>query len=149
MWEGIEKETQVYIDKSISEDLTHIEDVYFARTASPKGGFWVAHLKGEEKLLGMVGLEYKTESDAELRRMSVHKDARQLGVGSRLLNHLLDHAKAEGFSRCILSTLVRMVPGRKLYEKHGFEEFKRVDLAPGVIEIFYQRPLTTSSSITN
>ena len=145
MWEGIEKETQAYIDKSVNDDLTHIQDIYFCRTTSPVGGFWVAHFKGEEKLLGMVGLEYKTESECELRRMSVHKDARQLGVGSRLLCHLLQHAAQEGFQKCILSTLTRMMPGRRLYEKHGFEEFKQTELAPGVVEIFYQRPLTNIS----
>lgn len=142
MWEGIEKETQVYIDKSVKEDLTHIADIYDCRSSSPKGGFWVAHLRGQDKLLGMVGLEYKTQDEAELRRMSVHKDARLLGVGSRLLTHLIAYATKEGFNQCILSTLVRMVPGRKLYEKHGFEEYKRVDLAPGVVEIFYRKSLS-------
>lgn len=142
MWEGIEKETQVYIDKSVSEDLTHIADVYSSRSSSPKGGFWVAHLKDQDKLLGMVGLEYKTEDEAELRRMSVHRDARLLGVGSRLLTHLLAYATQEGFKQCLLSTLVRMVPGRKLYEKHGFEEYKQTELAPGVVEIFYRKNLS-------
>lgn len=146
MWEGIEKETQAYIDKSVSEDLTHVSEVYFCRSESPRGNFWVAHREGESTLLGMVGLEYLSGEECELRRMSVSKEARRLGIGSLLLSHLLSFASSQGFQRCILSTLERMLPGRRLYEKLGFQEYKRRTIVPGIDEVSYQYSLSSFKS---
>jgi len=141
MWEGIESATQEYIDKSIAEDLGHIEAVYLNRTTKPKGNFWVAHRENSEELLGMVGMQYLNDEECELRRMSVASKARREGIGSLLVMHLLEAAKAEGFKKCTLSTLTRMMPGRKMYEKLGFKETKTEDVAPNVTVIYYERHL--------
>jgi ribosomal protein S18 acetylase RimI-like enzyme len=71
-------------------------------------------------MLGMVGLEYKSDEVAELRRMSVSKNARRCGVATILTRHLLEFAKAEGYRKVVLSTLNVHVGACKLYEKMGF-----------------------------
>ena len=141
MWEGIEAATQEYIDKSIADDLSHIEGVYLSRTTSPKGNFWVAYREGSDDLLGMVGMQYLNDDECELRRMSVSTKARRLGVGTLLVQHLLQFARNEGFKKCILSTLTRMIPGRRMYEKLGFVETKTEEVAPNVFVIYYECPL--------
>ena len=141
MWEGIEEATQQYIDKSINDDLCRINEVYLSRTDSPKGNFWVAYREGSSELLGMVGLQYISNEEAELRRMSVSRSARREGVGSLLLNELLKFATEQGYQKCILSTLTRMEPGRRLYEKFGFTTTKTEQVAPEVFVIYYEKSL--------
>jgi N-acetylglutamate synthase-like GNAT family acetyltransferase len=62
---------------------TDIQEVYFN-----KGGhFWVviddvnSHGEGDDVIVvGMVGLEHKSNDEAKLRRMSVNKEYRNRGV---------------------------------------------------------------------
>src|SRR4051812_49024095 len=126
MWEGIEPLVQKYIDKSVAEDLSHIEDVYLSTTTPRKGNFWVVRREGgSSEVLGMVGLQCLNEDECELRRMSVSPNARRMRIGSSLVNKLLSFAKEQGYKKCVLSTLERMTAGRRLYESHGFKEIKK------------------------
>ncbi len=50
---------------------------------------------------GMVGLEYKSDQEAELRRMFVDPRCRSRGVGKLLIDTALSHARSEGFRKDI------------------------------------------------
>lgn len=141
MWEGIEKETEEYIEKSLKDDLNDIEGVYLSRKESPKGNFWVCHREGEKAILGMVGVQYLNEKECELRRMSVLRTARRIKIGHLLLSTLLNFAKQQGYQKCILSTLTRMMPGRKLYESNGFVQTKEEQVAPNIRVVYYEKTL--------
>lgn len=147
MHEGIEASTKDYVDKSLKEDLANIKSTYLTSNKPRAGNFWVAHREGSSEVLGMVGLECLNEKEGELRRMSVSRAARRLHVGSLLLTHLLTFAKAQGYEKCVLSTLSRMMPGRKLYEKHGFVLVKEetVSTAPLIVVVYYELPLDSYS----
>ncbi|KDR76846.1 hypothetical protein GALMADRAFT_247155 [Galerina marginata CBS 339.88] len=104
-----------------------------AKVDNPNG-FWVAEIangKDEGKIVGCVGLDVSTNPDptsAELRRMVVSPDYQRLGIGSRLLEHLLAHARAfhdahPGKLESIwLSTSMYQMQAMKLYERYGFSE---------------------------
>ena len=76
-------------------------------------------------LLGMVSL-LATVSTALgapvgwLEDMVVRPDARGRGVGSRLIAHALEHARANGLARVTLLTDGDNADARRFYRRHGF-----------------------------
>jgi GNAT superfamily N-acetyltransferase len=77
-------------------------------------------------VLGMVSL-LRTISTAEggpvcwLEDMVVRPDARAAGIGSRLLQHAIDYARANGFKRITLLTDGDNDGARRFYQRHGFQ----------------------------
>lgn len=60
--------------------------------------------------------------DAELKRMFVAREARGLGLGRRLLDAALEHARSAGFDRIVLDSTRDMRPAIELYRSAGFQE---------------------------
>jgi putative acetyltransferase len=60
----------------------------------------------------------------DLRSPAVRQTHRRLGIGSSLLRHILDAARALGFTRVSLETgsWPYFEPARAFYRKHGFME---------------------------
>lgn len=87
---------------------------------APGVGFWVARLDGE--VVGCVALKALDARHAELKSMrTAARHARQ-GVGTALLRHVLEVARASGFERISLETGSQeyFAPARALYSRHGF-----------------------------
>jgi putative acetyltransferase len=61
---------------------------------------------------------------AEIKSMHVLSEQRGKGLSRRMLNHLLDQAKAAGFIRLSLETGSQWMfePARQLYARAGFDE---------------------------
>lgn len=55
---------------------------------------------------------------AKIERMAVRRDYRSTGVGKKLLQHVMQYAKNQGFSKAFLSAQSHAVP---FYEKLGFK----------------------------
>lgn len=74
-------------------------------------------------LLGCAALAELNIEHAEIKSMRTTQLARQQGVASKLLNHLIDVAKARNYKRLSLETgsMKFFEPARRLYLKHGFE----------------------------
>lgn len=71
-----------------------------------------------DSLAGMVALS----AGGELKSMRTHPDHLRRGVATRLLAHVLDHAKAQGMARVVLETgtAAPFDPAVALYRRHGF-----------------------------
>nr|WP_246150396.1 GNAT family N-acetyltransferase [Agromyces intestinalis] len=84
--------------------------------------FWV--LAAGDDLLGCVALKELDSDHGELKSMRTDATARGLGLGARLLEHVLDEARRRGYSRLSLETGTQdfFVPARRLYAKYGFAE---------------------------
>ena len=104
-----------YVQSSLADDLIDIKKHYFAALSNH---FWVAEVDGVVK--GMVGIESKGNGTAELRRMSVDKEVRRLGIASKLIEVAEDFCKSSGYKRISLTTVTLLVPAIKLYEKYGY-----------------------------
>lgn len=79
---------------------------------------------GDGQVVGGAGFGPLAGGDAgtcELRKMYFLPRARGRGMGRRMLTHVLDRARAAGYRRCYLETLVSMEAARRLYEAFGFE----------------------------
>ena len=118
--ELFESDVLSYIRKSLSLDLRDIPAHYKNHHGS---NFWVTEIDGEVK--GIVAIQYKDENNAELRRMSVSRDTRRLGIGKLLLNTADKFCLKYGYSSIYLSTVSHLIPAIKMHEKNGYQLINR------------------------
>lgn len=88
---------------------------------SPDITFFSGWLDG--RLQGCVALKSHSDTQVELKSMRTTADARNRGVASKLLSHVLDISKTKGYQKISLETGSEeyFKPARKLYEKFGFQ----------------------------
>ncbi|MVU76408.1 GNAT family N-acetyltransferase [Nocardia sp. ET3-3] len=60
--------------------------------------------------------------ELEFRMLAVSKRARGLGVGTTLVERVIETARVEGFEAVVLTTMPTMQDARRLYERLGFVE---------------------------
>ena len=114
--QGFEAEVVSYVQESLSDDLADIDASYMD---DPANHFWVADEDGEVK--GMVGVQRRSDQEAELRRMSVASTARRQGVGLMLLETVEAFCRNRGHERIRLTTVSLLEPAIAMYRRFGFE----------------------------
>lgn len=112
----------------------HLEDMF---AASPPECVFALDLNGLKKpnitfwtvwedsqLLGCGALKVLDETHGEIKSMRTTSAARNKGVASTLLRHIIDAAKQKGLNKISLETGSQdfFAPARKLYTKHNFIE---------------------------
>jgi putative acetyltransferase len=86
--------------------------------APPRGGLWLA---GDATApCGCIALRPLDRQDAELKRLYVTPAARGSGLGRRLTETAIAHARAAGYRAIKLDTLAQMHSARALYASLGF-----------------------------
>ena len=68
--------------------------------------------------------------EAEIRALAVRPEAQGLGVGRRLLRHVLGRAPQLGISHLVLCTTPQMRAAHHLYEQEGFVRLPERDWSP-------------------
>lgn len=91
-----------------------VSDLDFSRDAG-----WIAEVDGERA--GCVFCVRQDDTTAKLRMLLVEPSARGLGIGRRLVDECLRHARAEGFKRIELWTRDSLTSARRIYQAAGFE----------------------------
>jgi len=127
--------TASYIDLCLSTDLAHIADTYLAAKDSC---FWVAESEG--RVVGMVACRRPEPAEwaaavappgcTELKRMSVRRSHRKLGVGEALCRTVVEFARERGIPAVVLHTSIMMTDAGRLYRRAGFTETRQMPL-PG------------------
>jgi N-acetylglutamate synthase-like GNAT family acetyltransferase len=79
---------------------------------------WIAELDGER--VGCVSCMAGDDGDAVLRILLVHPDGRGHGIGGRLVDTCVDHARTQGFKRLRLWTTNWQEAARQVYLRRGF-----------------------------
>ncbi len=87
-----------YIEQSLADEIARIPEYY----AEHGGSFWVAEVG--DRIVGMYGLERRSERSMELRRMYVDPAWRRRGIAGRLLQSAEDNCRVHGFATLELST---------------------------------------------
>jgi putative acetyltransferase len=104
---------------SISDpEVDAMHDAYPA----PAAAFFVVESGGS--VLGCGGMGPLVDGPAdvcELRKMYFRPGLRGTGMGTRLLEVILDAARKAGYRHCYLETLGNMSGARRLYLRHGFQ----------------------------
>jgi ribosomal protein S18 acetylase RimI-like enzyme len=80
-----------------------------------------------------------------LAELYVVPDRRGQGIGTVLLRHCLDHARARGAEGMELTTTEDDVAARHLYERMGFNRTE--GRAGGPLSFFYERDLTRDDGL--
>lgn len=73
-------------------------------------------------LLGTGAIKLLDAAHGEIKSMRTHAGRRGQGLAGRLLQHLMDQARAHGLQRLSLETGAEdfFAPARALYQRHGF-----------------------------
>ncbi|MEP2640233.1 GNAT family N-acetyltransferase [Roseobacter sp.] len=121
------------------DDYAALMDVLAQKHARPGGIILMAELDGAPVGCGMY---YPlSDSDAEIKRVFVQAGARGTGAGQALSKALIDHARADGYSRVLLDTSKEFKGAQRLYERLGFQaRGSYSDLPPGTEDllVFYE-----------
>jgi putative acetyltransferase len=111
----------------IDELQTHLESFYppesrhgfsVARLIAEGVAFFVLRVDGAPA--GCGGIKLFGREYSELKRMYVRPEYRGRGYGERLVDHLTEHARANGVTLLRLETGVHQQAAIRLYERVGF-----------------------------
>ena len=111
----LEDTVRSYIQRSLSDDLADIPGHYLNE---PGSHFWVAELDSD--IVGMVGIQRRTDEEAELRRMSMAIRSRRLGIGRTLLETSEAFCRDQGYHRIRLTTVTFLKPAVAMYRECGY-----------------------------
>jgi GNAT superfamily N-acetyltransferase len=120
---GMEEVFERYIAATIDGELKQLLEVF---AEAKRNSFWV--VEGTNGIVGSFGIERRTESDTELRRMYLDRGHRGLGFAQRMLECAQARARTLGFTKMILSTAEIQKAADRFYRKNGFQQI-RVEVA--------------------
>ena len=93
-------------------------DVLQEELNNPNSEYFVAKL--ENNILGFAGI-WKAVDDVHITDIVVKKSNRQTGIGSKLLEKLIQTAKSQNFNSITLGVNEHNQPAINLYLKYGFK----------------------------
>ena len=93
-------------------------DVLQEELNNPNSEYFVAKL--ENNILGFAGI-WKSVDDVHITDIVVKKSNRQNGIGSKLLEKLIQTAKMQNFKSITLEVNEHNLPAINLYLKYGFK----------------------------
>ena len=98
----------------------HVFDI--SRLEAPDVDFFAAW--DGETLLGVGAVKYLDATHGEVKSMHTSEAARRRGIGSTILKHIVEAARAKGIRRLSLETgsFGYFEPARTLYRSHGFTD---------------------------
>ncbi|XP_054913369.1 probable N-acetyltransferase camello isoform X2 [Poeciliopsis prolifica] len=110
-----------YIETSLRKDLNDIGGTYLQNKNSC---FWVAESDG--RVVGTVGClpAERAPGFLELKRMSVRRSHRGMGIAKALCRTVADFTRERGFPAVILYTSVVQTDAQKLYECMGYTKIR-------------------------
>lgn len=110
---------------AFNHDVTpagHVHALDLDGLTDPSVSFFTARDPGDGTLVGVAALKALDDHHAELKSMHTIAARRGTGVGRRVVDHLVAHARAHGFDRISLETgnTDAYAPARSLYAAAGF-----------------------------
>lgn len=109
--------------------LTDVEDVPGNYLMRPGSNFFVitatsswALIGGKPKsiIVATTGVERRSDTVAELRRVSVETEYQRFGLGRRLLSHVHEWAKEQKYEKILACTATKHLRAIKFYESLGY-----------------------------
>jgi GNAT superfamily N-acetyltransferase len=120
---GMQDIFEQYIQTTIDGELKHLFEVFSAAKCNV---FWV--VENSKEIVGSFGIESRSATETELRRMYLDQAYRGLGIAKRMLDYVEQRARAPGFTKMIVSTAEIQRAADKFYRKNGFQQV-RVEVA--------------------
>ena len=140
-----------YADFTGGDADGYVQRLRDAATRDREAELWVATPDDSEEVLGTVTItpigspwrEIARDGEGEFRMLAVSPGARGAGVGTALVDLVLDRFRTEGVRAVVMSTLPQMRAAHRIYERAGFVRDPERDWSPipGVDLISYRLDL--------
>ena len=101
-----------------------------AKYTPPEGRLLCAEVDG--KIIGCVAYHKHTRERCEMKRLFVREGYREHHAGSKLIEAIINSARADGFKEIVLDTITPLKSAIRLYKKFGFVE----------TEPYYENPMS-------
>lgn len=136
---GDEEINQLLVEVYVKEGFTTNElatTLFQGSAVRKRGKIFFARASQSGSLAGMVILVRadspasriaKLDADIEIHLLAVHKRYRNLGLGEKLMTHLLNDAKEMAIKNIFLFTQTNMYAAHKLYRRLEFSQLKGRD----------------------
>ena len=113
--------------QDIDDELKDLTEKYLP----PEGRLLCAQLD-DGKIIGCVAYHKHTAERCEMKRLFVREGHREHHAGSKLIEAIINLARADGFKEMVLDTITPLESAIRLYKKFGF-----VETAP-----YYDNPMS-------
>jgi GNAT superfamily N-acetyltransferase len=114
---GMEEIFEQYIAMTINGELKQLCAVF---SQGKRNAFWI--VENANAIVGCFGIECRSETATELRRMYLDHAYRGLGIAQRMLDCAQTRARALGFTKMIVSTAAIQKAADRFYRKNGFQQ---------------------------
>ncbi len=121
--------------QNYDEELNNVEEKY----GMPQGRLYLAYW--EEAAVGCIALRKIDAERCELKRLYVQPEFRNQGIGTLLINKVIEEARVIGYTSMLLDTLPFLESAQRLYEKHGFVRVEKYNESPMDDSIFMKLEL--------
>jgi putative acetyltransferase len=112
---GMRERFEEYIQTSLKGEMSRLRDVF---SEANRNAFWVVNT-GDE-IIGMFGIECRSDKSTELRRMYLDGRHRGRGLAQRMLVCAETRARELGFAKLILSTAEVQKAAIAFYHNSGY-----------------------------
>lgn len=127
---------QVYLDiQNYEDEVLHLEKKY----GLPAGRLYIARCGG--RAAGCVALRKIDDETCEMKRLYVRPAFRGCQIGSRLIQQIIDDARATGYRHMLLDTLPFLKSAIHLYRQFDFYEIPCYNDSPIETTIFMKLDL--------
>ena len=110
---------ELYIQTSIDGEMSRLLDIF---SETKRSAFWVVE-RGDQ-IIGMFGIESRSDDSTELRRMYLDRRHRGRGIAERMLQCAETRARELGFAKLILSSAEVQKAAITFYRKSGYRPVK-------------------------
>ena len=119
----------------LTDELNDLSSKY----APPEGRLLCAAVDG--KIIGCIAYHKHTAERCEMKRLFVREGYREHHAGSRLIEAIIESARADGFSEIVLDTIKPLESAIRLYKKFGFVECEPYYHNPFADVIYFKKIL--------
>nr|XP_046163746.1 probable N-acetyltransferase camello isoform X2 [Oncorhynchus gorbuscha]XP_046163748.1 probable N-acetyltransferase camello isoform X2 [Oncorhynchus gorbuscha]XP_046163749.1 probable N-acetyltransferase camello isoform X2 [Oncorhynchus gorbuscha] len=121
-----------YIDTSLRKDLDHIQETYLENKDSC---FWVAESDGRVVATVACLPAEREPGCMELKRLSVRRTHRRMGIAKALSRTVADFSRERGFPAVVLYTSVVQTDAQRLYENVGYTRVREFVIPEPIAKI--------------